>query len=156
MTVRYIPNTGNNALFFVSAGRGVLYLLDSLAGTVSETYDANVGDGHCVMTLPFRNSSRIMMSIYTSDQVRVGCASARNWDAQKALPRGGGCAQSARVNYAQGRRVGQAKGIRGCSTVLVSSAAGIVPTVVLVSNRGACGKSQTVSPWAAASDCAGP
>lgn len=71
MTVRYIPNTGNNALFFVSAGRGVLHLLDSLAGTVSETYDAKVGDGHCVLTLPFRNSTRIMLSIYTSDQVRV-------------------------------------------------------------------------------------
>ena len=76
MTVRYIPNTGNNALFFVSAGRGVLYLLDALAGTVSQTYDARVGDGHCVLTLPFRNASRIMMSIYTSDQVRAvwGCS----------------------------------------------------------------------------------
>jgi hypothetical protein len=71
MTVRYLPNVGNNALFLVSAGRGVLYLLDALAGTVSETYDAKVGEGHCVMTLPFRNTSRIMMSIYTSNQVRT-------------------------------------------------------------------------------------
>jgi hypothetical protein len=70
MTVRYLPNVGNNALFLVSAGKGVLYLLDALAGTVSETYDAKVGEGHCVMTLPFRNTSRIMMSIYTSNQVR--------------------------------------------------------------------------------------
>lgn len=71
MTVRYIPNTGNNGLFFVSAGRGVLYLLDSLAGTIAEVYDARVGEGHCVMTLPFKNASRIMMSIYTSNQVRA-------------------------------------------------------------------------------------
>lgn len=72
MTVRYIPNTGNNGLFFTSAGRGVLYLLDSLSGEVSEVYDAKVGEGHCVMTQPFRNSSRILMSLYTSSQVRPG------------------------------------------------------------------------------------
>jgi hypothetical protein len=113
MTVRYIPNTGNNALFFVSAGRGVLYLLDSLAGTVSETYDANVGDGHCVMTLPFRNSSRIMMSIYTSDQVRVGCASARNWDAQKALPHGGGVRTEPTGGLRTGQKGGASKGYTG-------------------------------------------
>lgn len=70
MTVRYIPNTGNNALFFVTAGRGALYLLDALAGTVSEVYDSGVGEGHCVLTLPFRNASRIMMSLYTTSQVR--------------------------------------------------------------------------------------
>jgi len=70
MTVRYIPNVGNGALFFISTGRGVLYLLDSLSGTATQTYDARIGEGHCVMTLPFRNSSRIIMSIYTSNQVR--------------------------------------------------------------------------------------
>lgn len=79
MTVRYIPNTGNNALFFVSAGRGVLHLLDSLAGKVSEAYDARVGDGHCVLTQPFRNASRIILSLYTSDQVRGHTAA--SWDA---------------------------------------------------------------------------
>lgn len=111
MTVRYIPNTGNNALFFVSAGRGVLYLLDSLAGTVSETYDAKVGDGHCVMTLPFRNSSRILMSIYTSNQVCAGSAREHSVECAKGTQLG--CAQGTWMACAQLTRVGRAR-ICGC------------------------------------------
>jgi hypothetical protein len=70
MTVRYLPNVGNKGLFFTTAGRGVLYLLDSLSGDVSEVYDAKVGDGHCVLTQPFANTTRILISMYTSNQVR--------------------------------------------------------------------------------------
>jgi hypothetical protein len=70
MTVRYLPGVGNSGLFFTTAGKGTLYLLDSLGGTVKEVYDAGVGEGHCVLTQPFRNTSRILMSIYTSNQVR--------------------------------------------------------------------------------------
>ena len=69
MTARYVPNVGNNGLFLISAGRGALYLLDSLSGTATEVYDAGVGEGHCVLTHPFRNSTRIMVSLYTSSQV---------------------------------------------------------------------------------------
>jgi hypothetical protein len=42
MTARYIPNVGNNALFFISAGQGQLHLLDSLSGEVKQAYDAKV------------------------------------------------------------------------------------------------------------------
>lgn len=98
MTVRYIPNTGNNALFFVSAGRGVLHLLDSLAGKVSEAYDARVDDGHCVLTQPFRNASRIILSIYTSDQVRghscqLGCACLLQAGVYQAWPGSATCSR---------------------------------------------------------------
>jgi hypothetical protein len=59
-------------VFYISAGRGVLYLLDALAGSVTEVYDGTVGEGHCVMTPPFRNTFRIMVDFYTSDQVCGG------------------------------------------------------------------------------------
>lgn len=37
---------------------------------VLQVFDFNVGVGHCVLTNPFRNATRIIGSVYTSDQVR--------------------------------------------------------------------------------------
>jgi hypothetical protein len=71
MTVRYLSNVGNKGLFLTTAGRGKLYLLDSLSGDISEVFDVNVGDGHCVMTQPFASTTRMLMSVYTSNQVRL-------------------------------------------------------------------------------------
>jgi hypothetical protein len=69
MTVRYIPNVGNMALFFTSAGLGRLWLVDALMNTTTEVYDIGVS-GHCVMTVPFKSASRIMISSYDADEVR--------------------------------------------------------------------------------------
>jgi hypothetical protein len=34
-----------------------------------QIYDFEIGEGHCVLTAPFKNSTRVLASLYTSDQV---------------------------------------------------------------------------------------
>lgn len=46
-------------------------LLHALPAAVTlQVYDFKVGDGHCVLSVPFKNATRVLLSIYTSDQVQ--------------------------------------------------------------------------------------
>ncbi|WIA10756.1 hypothetical protein OEZ85_010926 [Tetradesmus obliquus] len=69
MTARYIPN--GKGQFLITAGHGVLYVLDVVAETVTPIFDFNVGDGHCVLSAPFKNGSRVLVSLYETDQVQL-------------------------------------------------------------------------------------
>jgi hypothetical protein len=72
MTARYIPN--GQGKFLITAGHGVLYILAAVAETVTPVFDFQVGDGHCVLSVPFKNASRALVSLYETDQVGAAAA----------------------------------------------------------------------------------
>jgi hypothetical protein len=74
MTARYIPN--GQGQFLITAGHGVLYVLDAVAETVTPIFDFQVGEGHCVLSAPFKNASRVLVSLYETDQVGAATAAA--------------------------------------------------------------------------------
>jgi hypothetical protein len=47
----------------------VLYVLDAVAETMTPIFDFQVGEGHFVLSAPFKNASRVLVSLYETDQV---------------------------------------------------------------------------------------
>jgi hypothetical protein len=73
MTARYIPN--GQGQFLITAGHGVLYILDAVAETVTPVFDFQIGQGHCVLSSPFKSASRVLVSFYETDQAGAACSS---------------------------------------------------------------------------------
>eukprot|EP00775_Hariotina_reticulata_P013143 gene13143-13273_t len=69
MTASFLPN--GKAQFLITAGHGVLYLLDADQQVAKPVFDFKAGDGHCVLMLPFKNGTRVIASIYTKDEVQL-------------------------------------------------------------------------------------
>lgn len=71
MTARYIPN--GKAQFLITAGTGVLYMLDAIQESITPLFDFMIGgtDSHCVLTTPFKNGTRVIASLYTSRALQL-------------------------------------------------------------------------------------